>query len=328
MWQHFEVAGTGLYLPSRTVSADEIDARTGRPTGWTRDHVGVLTRHECVPPETLGGMAVAAMTQALADASVGWADIDLLIDASTCPHQPIPCNAAYLLHLVGAAAEGVAGMDVHGTCLGFPLAVNVANALLGTGAYRRVLVVCSETALRRVNWDDPESAGLMGDGAAAVVLRRADPSPGYAFAHQTFPQYLGACQIRGGGLLLPPDELTPENAAEYRFAMDGPRLVMAALKHLPPLVDKLLTTADTDRDGLQVVPHQASPRALEIVRRRLKFAPDRFHDRVAHLGNLVSASIPSVLHMCRTDGTLRAGEGVMLLGTSAGYAQAGLVFRL
>lgn len=328
MWQHFEVAGTGLHLPARVVTAEEIDARSGRPVGWTREHVGVLTRRECVPPETLGGMAVSAMTAALHDAGVGWGEVDLVIDGSTCPHQPIPCNAAYLLHLVGEPAAGVAGMDVHGTCLGFPLAVNVANALLGTGAYRHILIVCSEVALQRVNWDDPESAGLMGDGAAAAVLRRADPVPGYAFSHQTFPQYLEACQIRGGGLLQPPDALTPANAADYRFHMDGPRLVMAALKHLPPLVDALLDKAGVERAEVQVVPHQASPRALDIVRRKLRFAPDRFHDRVAGMGNLVAASIPAMLHLCRTDGAIRRGDRTLLLGTSAGYGQAGLVFRV
>jgi len=40
-------------------------------------------------------------------ASVGWRDIDLILDASNCRHQPIPCNAAYLQHALGAEASGI-----------------------------------------------------------------------------------------------------------------------------------------------------------------------------------------------------------------------------
>src|SRR6266545_1439040 len=98
MWQHFEIIGTGLYLPQRKLTAEDIDRRAGLSAGWTRTHTGVLVRHECAPPETLGSMAREAVAGALGEAALGWGDLDLLLDASTCRHQPIPCNAAYLQH--------------------------------------------------------------------------------------------------------------------------------------------------------------------------------------------------------------------------------------
>jgi 3-oxoacyl-[acyl-carrier-protein] synthase-3 len=327
MWQHFEVAGTGVGLPAAAVTAEEVDARCDRPPGWTRDRTGVLTRYECRPPETLAGLASAAIAAAMADAGVGWGDVDLLIDGSTCRYQHIPCNAAYLLHHTGAAA-GVPGMDVHGTCLGFMLGLNVANGLFATGTHRHIVLVCAEAPLQRVNWRDPESAGLFGDGAGAVVLKRAEPTRIYGFAQQNFAEFRDACQIRGGGMLQQPETYTPETDADFRFAMDGPRLVMAAIKHLPAMVDELLERHEAARDSLYVIPHQAAPRAMDILRRRLRFKPERFHDRVAEFGNMVAASVPFMLHQCRAGGTIRPGERVLLLGTSAGYAQAGLLFRL
>lgn len=328
MRQHFELIGTGLYFPQVRLTAEDADQRAGLPAGWTRDHIGVLTRYECAPPETLGSMAVAAIEQALSGANVGWNDIDLILDGSTCRHQPIPCNAAYLQHCIGPAAAGIPCLDVQSTCLGFVVALNVANALFAAETYRQILIVCSEAALTGVNWHDPESACLMGDGAAAAVVRRCDPQPGYGFALQTFAQYLEACQIRGGGLLLPPTVFTPEKKTDYLFSMDGPRLVQAAGKHLPPMVEALLQQAQVQRDDLQVIPHQAAPRALALVRRLLRFRAERFHQHVADYGNLIAASIPSVLHLSRAEGVVKPGDRVLLLGTSAGYSQAGLVFRV
>ncbi len=305
-----------------------MDQRCGQAAGWTREHVGVLTRYECVPPETLGSMAVEAVAGAMRDAGIGWSEVDLLLDGSTCRHQPVPCNAAMVHHYLGSAAEGIPCLDVQGTCLGFVLALHMANALFGTAIYRHIVIVCSEVALMGVNWRDPESACLMGDGAAAAVLRRTEPTPTYFFAHETYSQYLDTCQIRGGGAMLPTNAYTPDNDADFRFAMDGPRLVYVASKHLPPMLDRLFETAGLTRDDVQVVPHQAAPRALALIRRRLHFRPERFHSRVAHLGNMIAASIPAVLHLCRSEGVVRRGDRVLLLGTSAGYSQAGLLFQL
>ncbi len=328
MRQHFTFAGTGLYLPRRQLTAEDVDRRAGLPAGWTRTHAGVLLRHECAPPETLASMAHKAIDMALGESGLDWGDLDLLIDASTCRHQPIPCNAAYLQHGLGPSVKGVPCMDVQSTCLGFLLALHVANALLGTEAYRHILIVCSEAALMGVNWREPESACLMGDGAAAVLLRRTEPSPTFFFAHETLPQHLEACQVRGGGLVLPPNACNAETEHEFRFHMDGPRLLHIASRHLPPMVTRLLDESVVSRETLHVVPHQAAPRAVALMRRLLRFPPEQFHDRVAHLGNLIAASVPAVLHLCRRDGLLPSGTPVMLLGTSAGYSQAALIFRM
>ncbi len=54
----------------------------------------------------------------------------------------------------------------------------MANALFSSGAYRNILIVASEAALAGVSWKDAESAGLVGDGAAAVFVSFEHPSHG------------------------------------------------------------------------------------------------------------------------------------------------------
>jgi 3-oxoacyl-[acyl-carrier-protein] synthase-3 len=328
MHQHFEIVGSGLYLPRLRLTDEDIDRRAGLPAGWVRRHAGVHTRHECAEPETLSSMARAAATAALDDAGLGWRDLDLIVDGSACRQQPIPCNAACLQAAFGEQARGIPCFDVQSTCLGFVIALHLANGLFAAGAHRRILVVCSESGLAGVNWKEPESAALMGDGAAAVVLGRIEPTPTYFYRHETFSQHLDACQVTGGGHNLPPFVCTPQNEASYRFHMDGPRLFRAAFAHLPGLINPLIEQAEADRETLQVIPHQASPRAVEGVRRLLGFRPENYHNRAAELGNLAAASIPAVLHLCRSEGVVSRGQTALLLGTSAGYSQAGLIFRV
>jgi 3-oxoacyl-[acyl-carrier-protein] synthase-3 len=325
MWQHFEILGTGRALPGNCWNAADVELRAHLPAGWIAEHTQVMTRYECVAPSSLATMAREAMGLALKDADTGWHEVDLVIDCSTSRHQPIPCNGAFLQSLFLPEANGVPGMDVHGTCLGFLLGLNVANGLLATGSYRRILLVASEATLLAADWNQPESATLLGDGAAAVVVGQCPPRPNYGFRHETYSEHRDECQVRGGAHLLPAFEYTPERESSYRFQMDGPRLFKTALRRLPPLVDRLMAQSGYPLERVLCIPHQASPQAIEAVRRRLKIAPERFINQAPQFGNMAAASIPFLLDLLRRERRIPTGEPLLLLGTSAGYSQAGML---
>ncbi len=328
--QNFIIAGSGKAFPSREVSAEDIDQRTGMPAGWTRNNVGVLRRFECTPEDSLGSMAREAITHAMNNAGVQWSDIDLIMDCSTSRHRPIPCNAAHIQALFGESALGVACFDVQSTCLGFIVAMNVANALMRAGTYRHILIVCVEGPTRALNWQHPESAALFGDGAAAFVVRRRE-EPGEEvclYCHETYSTWLETCKVDGGGHHLSPYDYTPEIDAKYRFHMDGPKAFQAAKIHMPQMVRRILESPRIAPDHLQVIPHQASPKAMTLFRRHLGFKKKQCHGDIENHGNLVAAGIPVTLHQAMADGRIVQGQQVMLLGSSAGYSQAAMVFQV
>lgn len=340
MQQYFRILGSGIYLPPHKVSAEEIDQRLQKPSGWTATHAQVVTRYECRSPESIATMAGNAARKAVENAQVELSTIDLIIDCSTSLYQPIPCNAAVYQAQLGPSAAGIPCIDVHGTCLGFLLALNVANGLFAARAYRRVLIVASEAALAGVNWNEPESASLMSDGAAAFVLERSDaisqsptePSSAvedsvFAYRHQTFSEFLDACEVRSGAHRQGPFEYKPQNDADYRFHMHGSKLYRIARLKLPALVEQVLQQTCCPRQQVHIVPHQASPFAVESIRRLIEHPSERYYNRVAQMGNMVAASMPVILHQVLTEGLIRRGDHVMLLGTSAGYGQAACSFK-
>jgi 3-oxoacyl-[acyl-carrier-protein] synthase III len=77
------------------------------------------------------------------------------------------------------------------------------------------------------------------------------------------------------------------------------------------------------------VPHQANLRIVEAVAKRLraKGARDdlRVADDIIHSGNTSSASIPLALDHMRTQGRLRSGDTMLLVGFGAGLSYAAQV---
>lgn len=328
MNQNFQILGTGSYLPGRGVSAAAIERRAGLETGWIDQHTAVKTRYECVAPDSLKAMARQAIERCLENAKTDWTQIDLVIDCSTSLHQPIPCNAATILSMFGKESAGTTGFDVHGTCLGFLLGLNVANALLAQRQYQRILLVAAECTLKAANWKEPESASLLGDGAAAMLIEHSAPRDGFQFQHETFSEHYNECGIRGGGHDLSVLEFSDANQDCYKFQMSGPKLFRTAMRRLPTMVKRMTEGMQADAQDLLVIPHQASPKAVELIRRRLDFSKDQFINIAADYGNMAAASIPFVIDYLRRNQLCQQDDQVLLLGTSAGYSQAGLIFRI
>lgn len=326
MTQHFTIIGSARRLPRRAVTAGELDRRLGLSPGWTARHTGVLTRYQTSGLAEAESLTRDVCFAALADAGKTLADIDLIVDASLCVQQPIPCNAALVQKILGAEAGGIPCMDVHASCLGFVAALTVVNGLFASGSAHRALIVCAETPLQGVNWDEPESACLMGDAATAFVLEASPRRNPCCFLWETFAEGAHLCEVRGGGHRLPSYAYSESERSAYRFHMDGKTVHKFASRHLPPLLARALKQTGRQLGELNVIPHQASGPALEFMRRRLGLPEDRFHVSIAGHGNLVAAGIPYVLDAARRD--LPPGSPMLVVGTAAGYTQAVAIFEL
>lgn len=318
-------------MPQRRLTAEDIDKRLGQKLGWTRANTGVISRFECTAPESLVTMGLEAMKRAITSAGIDWHQIDCILSCSTSQFRLIPCNAAHFQQAIGSAAAGIPCFDVQSTCLGSLVGMHLANSLLGTTDYRNILLVAAESALGGVNWNEPESASLIGDGAAALVLSKCPSTRPFYFVHETYAKYLDLCKVNAGGHYRPFYNFSDQSRNDFLFSMNGPRLFRVALAKLIPMVRSLLEKwqeADGQLDQLQVVPHQASPKALERVREALQFSKDRFHVAIDEVGNMAAASIPWMLDHLIQNQKINRGDTALLMGTSAGYSQAAMILEI
>jgi 3-oxoacyl-[acyl-carrier-protein] synthase III len=318
------IAGIGSYLPERIVTNAELESQYGLPAGWVQDRTGVIERRRC-GGESAAVMAAAAARDALRMAGVSPADLSAIIGASSTPQQAIPCTAVFVQREL-QAPEGVAAcFDVNATCLSFLAAFDIAARLVASGAHRHVLVFSSESAAQSLNPDEPESAVLFGDAAAAVVVSHAGAT-GSALHHtrlQTWHSGAELSQISGGGTLHHPND--PATTREQNlFAMRGPQLFRKAAPLLRPFMNDLVTAAGWSREEIAaVVPHQASRHGIELGWKLLDFSEDQIVVNLPLRGNCIAASIPLALAEAVASGRITRGDRVLLFGLAAGLSLGG-----
>lgn len=319
----------GVCLPETIVESRQLEAELGLRPGWLERNCGVRTRHVAGVGETQEAMGEAAARAALADAGISGGQIDLLLFAASVGRQPIPATAPLIKQRLGLSAHRFPAYDINSTCLSTLTAMDIAAMHVATGRARNVLVVTSEIASRALPWkSDPRTAGLFGDGAAALVIRASSaPTPAYAlgsFLMETYAEGYGFCELPAGGTRLDFHREPEAFAANAEFQMKGSSLYQLTSKAAPGFIARLLdTTGWTHADVDIVVPHQASPHALAHIVKRCGFQADRVVNYAAEIGNQVAASLPITLFKARQSGRLESGMKVLLLGTSAGVSLGG-----
>lgn len=324
------ILGVGVHEPGRLVTSAEVDLRLGKASGWSERTTGVRVRRYAAADagETASLMGESAARRALAMAGLPPEGLSAVLGACGVMEQPIPGTSVLIHRRLGLGDSGTPAFDVNASCLGFLPALQIAAMHIACGLWSRVLVVGSDLASAALDLDDPSTAPLFGDGAAAVVLgsTAAEHSSALlACRFETYSEGADAAWLGAGGSRLPARDLEAL-LAEAAFRMDGPAAYRLVAPRMPRMLDALLADAETRLDDVSwIVPHQASGRALDLMVGRLGLRPERVVRTIQDHGNQVAASLPFALASAILDGRVQRGHRVLLLGSGAGVSLAGAV---
>lgn len=323
------IVATGEYRPVACVDSVEYDRRWQRPEGWTLRHAGVGSRRVAGPDEPASLMAAAAATQALQRAGLQARDLDAVIVANSVGEQAIPCTAALVHRRLGLGDSGVAAYDINATCLGFVVALDQAAMAIAAGRWRRVLIVAAEIPSAGLDPDDPDTAPLFGDGAAAAIVDAGDGSSALLSARlETWSDGADFCQVASGGTRIRIHDDLAAYVAGARFRMSGKATYRMAAQLLPGFLDRLFGGAGVRLDELAAfVPHQASAKALKHLEHALGLPAAALVRVLEDRGNQMAASIPVALNHAIESGRVQRGDLVALVGSGAGLAFGGVVLR-
>ncbi|MBN1337256.1 MAG: ketoacyl-ACP synthase III [Deltaproteobacteria bacterium] len=322
-----QFVGVGCHLPARVVTNEEVAARCGVSASWIEKNQGVRERR-WVDGETASEMGASAAREALRDADMDPADLDLILNCSGTQEQAIPDGAALVQRALGLGDSGIACMSLHVTCLSFVAGVDVAASLLATGRYQRILLVSSDISSCALDWSRAETCSLFGDlAAAAVVIRtpEGEPSCVHAARFETYGDGADFTTIPGGGTRRHPNA-THTRFEDNLFHMDGRRVFRMVLKKAPAFLEALQPGLSRGLGDIRLlVPHQASRLALHAHATRYGFDETRTAATLDRLGNCVAASIPATLYEAVRAGRIARGDKILLLGTGAGLSMGGVI---
>ena len=321
-----KIIGLGRYLPARVVPSSELEKICKLPAGWVERHNGVRERR-WVTDETSSYMAAQAAREALDEAGLKPSDLSLILNASGTGEQAIPDTGALIQRQLGLGKSGIPAMTVHNTCLSFVAAMDVAANFLNAGRYKNILIASADVASCGINPKEPESASLVGDAAAAVVVTRSgagDQSMVHNAHLKTYGDGAYLTAIMGGGSARHPAKPN-HNPDDDLFHMDGPAVLRMVRGIAADYLDELYPGLSKGLGDIDVVvPHQASKVGLMMLS-RFGWPQERIMSTLETLGNCVAASIPSTLYQAVRDGRIQRGDKVLLVGTGAGLSIGGLV---
>ena len=312
-----KITGVGSYLPPKIETAEELAPQINKTPEWIIEKSGVNERR--VSMIDVDEMGAIAGRQALGNG----VKPDLIINASGVPKQTIPDTSTFYQRALGF--EGIPSFSIHCTCLSFITAFNTASSLIESGVYNRILIISSDRGTIGRNFNEPESASLLGDGAAAVVLEPSntlEKSQLIYFNMKTGPSGANLTEVRGGGTNKHPQD--PETSiSDNLFTMDGPAIYKIARKQVYKMMLKTLKATGLEREDIDwIIPHQASGKAVEAYISSGGFKPEKVVNIISKYGNCVAASVPIALSIAVNDGRIKRGETVLLIGTGAGLSAA------
>ncbi len=317
--------GVGAALPDTVVTTAEIEARLGLEPDWLVSRTHIQERRILADGERLTDFALLAAERALADAGVSASEVDLVVAATLLSDDIAPAMSAVVA--AGLGTPHAAAFDVSSGCSGFAASVTAATAMLETGRATTAVVLAAEAMSRITDRSDRATAGLLGDGAGAIVLR-ATTDDGVGSVGRSV---MGSDGANGGTIRVATDHPSTFDDVEFGagkpFAvrMNGYDTYKTAVVRFESTVRE---TAEANGVGLDdvdlIVLHQANGRILDAVRRRLAVDEGKLANSVDHHGNTSAASIVLALADARATGRLERGTRLLLAGFGSGLAWAGI----
>jgi 3-oxoacyl-[acyl-carrier-protein] synthase-3 len=322
------VLGAGHALPDRVETNEEL-CRTliGMTPEAIVEKTGIAQRRLAGPADTASGLALDAAQRALEQAGVAAAEVGLVIACTFSGDYAFPAVSTKVAGTLGA--RGAQSFDLQANCAGFVTGLTVAaDRLRADEEIAYALVVGVELHTRFVDRTDLETALSFADGAGAAVLgRTADGTGLLASAFHTDASNWEAVRLRGGGSSFPPGDPACLNGARH-IEQNNLASGRQAMTHLPPTVRKACAKAGVElADVDRFVFHQANLGMVQYVVRKLRAPVDRAYTNLERIGNTGAASVAIALSEALDDGSVAAGDTVVLAAAGAGFTFAASAWK-
>jgi 3-oxoacyl-[acyl-carrier-protein] synthase III len=293
---------------------------------WIFERSGIVERRLAKNGETTCSMAAEASRHAMEVAGVHAGELDAIVLSTATPDRLLPATAVDLQAELGASRA--AAFDIGAACSGWIYGLTVAEGLIMSGVAETILVVGAEKMSAIVDWQDRATCVLFGDGAGAVVLKRAKHGKGILSAFLRSDGTLADLLYRPNGGATTPLSAEVLNDRSHYVKMAGREVFKHAVRSMSEAADRALDAAKlTGKDVDLLIPHQANVRIIEATAKHASISMEKVYVNVDRYGNTSSASIPIALDEAIECGRIKDGSTVLFVAFGAGFTWASMVVR-
>ena len=320
----------GMYVPPRIVTNQDLEKLMDTSNEWILERSGIAERHH-VDGECTTEIGLKATEAALEKAGMTPEDVEYIIFSTIANDYLFPGGGAILTKLMGV--PGKPALDIRMACSGYVYGLQVAKALIESGAFNNVLLVTAEVQSVALDMTTAgrDTAVLFGDGAAATVIKSTDEERGVmTVATHSDGRFAEDLMLRS-----PSTKDNPFISHEIvdkgygRPVMNGRNVFKHAVTRFPQVIMEVLEAAGVEKEEVKlVVPHQANLRITEAVAHRLELELHKVvYSNIHKYGNTTSASIPLALCKAQAEGKVNPGDIVVVASFGAGFTWGAAVLK-
>jgi len=322
-----EILGTGGHVPGRIIPNSHFDYLVDDADAWIHSRTGIRERRFVEEGEATSDLATNAALLALENADLDPLELDCIIVATSTPDMILPATACMVQKNIGAA--NAFAFDMNAVCSSFIYGMEVADNLIRSGKYRKVLLVGADTYSKILDFDDKGSAPLFGDGAGAVILGATVSGKGiqHTVMHSDGKGW-ELIQVPSSGSRKP---ISAESIAlkENTFKMAGKSVFTFATDVIPRIITELAERGGVKPEEIDhIIPHQANVRIIDYISRKTGIPKEKFLLNLDRYGNTAAASVGLALDENRRNGVIKAGELVLMMGFGGGLSWGGVLIRI
>ncbi len=320
------ILGVGKYLPENVLTNADLEKMVDTTDEWIFTRTGIKQRRIASDNEATSDMAVKAAKNALSNAGMTPADIDIIIVATITPDMFFPSTACQVQYKLGAS--NVPAFDVSVACSGYVYGLAIADQFIRGGAYKHALVIASEKLSSVTDWEDRSTCVLFGDGAGAAILGQVD-SGGIMGSHLGSDGSKGdLLRLPAGGSRMPASFKTVENKL-HTIKMEGNVLFKHAVKIMADAALAVTEPLGLKGDDIDIIiPHQANIRILNALAKRMGVDPEKkVYLNIEKYGNMSAASSAVALTEAVEEGRIKKGDKILMDAFGGGLTWGALVIE-
>jgi 3-oxoacyl-[acyl-carrier-protein] synthase-3 len=323
-------------FPSQTLSSLELENCISNksqytPTGGIIESItGIKSRYISSEAEYNSSLAIEACTKLfLLHSDIRPESIDLLIFASAGQDVLEPATAHIVQNAIGTTC---AVFDVTNACNSFINALEIANAFVKNGSYKRILIATGEVSTKsaklqvtdRNDFKNSFPGYTFGDiGTAVVIEESASKEIGIVDIQCTADStHWDSAMLAGGGSRF-------INTTDIYFSGNGHELKQAFETMAPAFIESFLKKHNLSIEDIpHVFVHQVSVPYFHSFMRGCELTENQAEETVSWCGNVAAGSLPLAWSLRAERKQLASKDFVLLVGLAGGVSLGVALIRI
>jgi len=347
------ITGSGIALPPHIVTNDQLAEIMDTSDEWIRTRSGIEQRYFAAPGQGSAELGTEAARNALARAGRDPKEIDAVVFATMTPDYQFPGNGPLLQTSLGLGS--IPTFDIRQQCSGFLYGLELADVLIRSGKYKRLLLVGAEVHSPFMPWDhgwdrviglsDREATDkekewntiwrdrtvLFGDAAGAVVIEAMDDDSRGIMNVRLHTDGSGADALISSGVSFRKRPMVTKEDLDTGAVipvMKGREVFKQAVTLMPQVVRDVCNDAGVAVEDLDLVlVHQANLRIIEGVQKALGLPTEKVPHNIEKYGNTTAGTLPLLYHECIEDGRIKPGMTIAFTALGSGLHWGAALYR-